>query len=107
MDSTSTGATSSSTMAGRLVTSDDSLTSAIELCGSKTSLGPDHLSFYGKTFCDMETKKLLPLCEGPDDVACFDTQSNRMRPGPKQRRRDQLEGTKVPVKSYHIVKNWN
>lgn len=109
-DSTGT-APRSSAMAGRLITSNDTLTSAVELCGSETSLGPDHVSFVEKKFCDMGAKKLWPLCDGPSDTsACFDTVSHAMRPGSGSRinrRGGSGASPPVPVKSYHTVDNWN
>lgn len=103
----------SSAMAGRLITSNDKSTSAIELCGSETSLGPDHVSFAERKFCDMDTKQLWPLCDGPNDTAaCFDTTTYAMRAGTGSTSRvDRRDGSgtppSVPVKGYHTVDNWN
>ncbi|KAL9112237.1 MAG: hypothetical protein Q9227_003355 [Pyrenula ochraceoflavens] len=92
-------------MTGILITSNDTLTSAIELCKSDTSRGPDHVSFTEKMFCDMQTKILWPLCIGSRDIrGCFDTLSHSMRPAKRILRRGEAS---VPDKSYHTVNHWH
>ena len=99
--------------AGHLITSNDTMTSAVELCESKTSLGPDHVSFQEQKFCDMQVKQVWPLCQGNSNgVTCFDTKTNSMRKGqnPLGRRlhgRDAPADSQVPDKSYHTVKHWH
>ncbi|KAF1976069.1 hypothetical protein BU23DRAFT_456869, partial [Bimuria novae-zelandiae CBS 107.79] len=61
-----------SKFSGKLVKSHDIGQSARELCESENSVGPNFYSYHEKLFCDMENKKLYPLCEKDGDVGCFD-----------------------------------
>ena len=45
--------------------------SAIELCQSETSWGPDEVSLNERIFCDMGTKTLFPLCDDKIEHDCF------------------------------------
>lgn len=52
--------------------------SAVELCESETSYGPDTVSIVENTFCDMETKTLYPICDGSILKTCFDLRSKQL-----------------------------
>ena len=58
--------------ANRLVVSKIVGHSAIELCNSITSLGPDLVSMMEGMFCDMSEKQLWPVCVEDDESYCFD-----------------------------------
>ncbi|KAF2498571.1 hypothetical protein BU16DRAFT_579673 [Lophium mytilinum] len=73
--------------------------SARQLCKSESSFGPDVVSEKEGLFCDMDEKKLWPLCSEKVKVACFDTNTNSMRGGSAKRE-------PVPLKSYGTVKKW-
>lgn len=62
----------------RLVISHLGYHDAAELCRSETSVGPDFVSFMDKTFCNMETRELLPLCSRSIRSDCFDTPSKKV-----------------------------
>ena len=56
----------------RLVVTPYAKHSAIELCNSETSWGPDEVSLTERMFCDMDTKTLYPLCDDQAKNNCFD-----------------------------------
>ena len=53
---------SGSAVFGHLVASEHDHHSALELCASKSSHGPDFFSHSEGIFCDMDTKTAWPLC---------------------------------------------
>lgn len=72
-----------------LIVSDRPSQSARRLCESATSLGWDFVSTAERLFCDMEHKRLYPLCDGGDDGGggggevrhgCFDLEGRTLRP---------------------------
>lgn len=67
--------------AGKLVKSRDITQSAVRVCESKGSVGPDFYSEHEQMFCDMNRRKLYPMCTSDADVECFDTFYNETRPG--------------------------
>lgn len=56
----------------RLVQSNIPEHSAIDLCGSETSVGPDFVSTVEGVMCDMGTKQHMPLCAIGVLGRCFD-----------------------------------
>lgn len=48
---------------GQLIKSGSQYHSASELCGSATSYGPDFVSIHEGIFCDMDQKKVWPICK--------------------------------------------
>jgi len=62
-----------SRFAGILVKSHDLGQSAVEVCTSKSSIGPNFYSHHEGMFCDMETRNLYHRCETSDQTDCFDT----------------------------------
>ena len=65
--------------ADRLIISRFSQHSAIELCESLYSLGPDMVSVQEGMFCDMSEKRLWPVCASSDASYCFDMESETVR----------------------------
>ncbi|KAH7397367.1 hypothetical protein BKA66DRAFT_394575, partial [Pyrenochaeta sp. MPI-SDFR-AT-0127] len=57
---------------GRLVKSRDITQSAVRLCESKGSVGPDFFSEHEQMLCDMNRRKLYPACTGDAESECFD-----------------------------------
>jgi hypothetical protein len=55
-----------------IVASHDESHSAEELCEDPMAWGPDFVSFYEGVFCDLEKRKLWPLCKGKIEKNCFD-----------------------------------
>src|ERR1700738_3356157 len=55
--------TQGSKFGGKLITSTHPSHSAIGLCDSDTSRGPDFVSHHEGMYCDMETKQAYPLCD--------------------------------------------
>lgn len=56
----------------RLVVTPYAKHSAVELCNSESSWGPDEVSLTERMFCDMDTKTLYPLCDDQTGINCFD-----------------------------------
>ncbi|KAK7928623.1 hypothetical protein PG985_005621 [Apiospora marii] len=50
---------------------------ASKLCQSPTSYGPDFVSMTEKMHCNMETREVLPLCDGVMETDCFDVDGKR------------------------------
>ncbi|KAK5079553.1 hypothetical protein LTR70_008119 [Exophiala xenobiotica] len=63
----------------QLVVSNVSSHSARELCGSRTSAGPDFVSLGEGLFCDMARKVLWPVCSEEVTAACFDLGGRGLR----------------------------
>lgn len=72
--------------------------SAKELCESETSRGFDFVSSTENLFCDMEPKRLWPVCNETTTCACFDMVSGTMRPGKGLRGRGSRSGQIPPAK---------
>ena len=80
--------------------------SAVELCGSEQSFGPDFVSVAEGIFCDMSTKTAWPLCDAGTVRDCFDLNTKQMvGQGSHPRRSEAWSGT-VPIKSYDTVAEW-
>jgi hypothetical protein len=73
--------------------------SARMLCESSQSFGPDVISESEGLFCDMDDKKLWPLCSEDVRRACFDITTNQIRG-------DSVRRAPVPKKSYRTVHKW-
>ena len=112
----------------QLVISPHTTHSAIEVCESDSSWGPDFVSLAEGIFCDMCERKVYPLCSGGGNLttatvsssqaavtamsfnasqafkgvgACFDLETTQLRT-PAGRRRD----NSIPLKTYLGVKHW-
>lgn len=87
-----------------LVTSNSKSYSAIGLCNTAASRGPDFVSHHENTYCDMTNKKAYLLCSkiGNSILAevCFDLESKILIPFKGIAARD------IPAKEYHTVNNW-
>jgi len=90
----------------RLIISGAPSHSAAELCGSKTSKGPDFVSYFEGMFCDMGEKEVWPLCTKTLTSGCFDVPRGVMRPGSGLNGRDESSGRPVPEKSYETIEHW-
>ncbi|KAI4945665.1 hypothetical protein J4E91_008008 [Alternaria rosae] len=64
---------------GVLVKSQDVTQSAVEVCQSAGSVGPDFYSEPEQMFCDMKTRELYPACNGTVQMTCFDPVQNETR----------------------------
>lgn len=71
----------STEMASELVVSQHDGHSAVGLCSSDTSFGPDFLSIHEGSFCDMGTKTLWPLCDAETVDKCFDVETKVLKNG--------------------------
>jgi hypothetical protein len=80
--------------------------SAIELCQSSTSFGPDFVSLEEGVFCDMDAKKAWPLCSATITNNCFDNDTDKMVGGKKNSRRDDVTGARIIHKRYTKVNSW-
>lgn len=56
----------------RLVVNSLPRQSAVELCEDPRSHGPEFVSVFEGTHCNMYTREALPLCGGGVQVGCFD-----------------------------------
>ncbi|KAL9108924.1 MAG: hypothetical protein Q9227_006320 [Pyrenula ochraceoflavens] len=111
VNNTTIGTPANSPMAGRLITSNDTLTSAVELCESETSRGPDHLSFFERKFCDMTTKQLYGFCEATNfnGTACFDTAMYTLRTNARSLKYHRRRASNDPSpgdKTYRKITHW-
>ena len=95
-----------SIFASRLVISKGKTHSAMELCMSPSSKGPDFVSWEEKKFCDMENKQIWPLCGDSTTSACFDEKAYKIKPA-KLKERDLSPESLPPRKSYHKVEHWD
>jgi hypothetical protein len=84
--------------AGVLVKSRDITQSAVRVCESKGSIGPDFFSEHEQMFCDMTKRKLYPACTGGGEIGCFDLVNNETRVGELEKRGEQS--------AYLQVKEW-
>jgi hypothetical protein len=64
---------------GVLVKSHDVTQSAVEVCQSTGSVGPDFFSEHEQMFCDMTTRELYPACNATVQTECFDPIQNMTR----------------------------
>jgi hypothetical protein len=72
-----------------LVVSESKFHSAVKLCESETSMGPDFVHVEENIFCDMGAKKAYPLCGGSSAgtnttaaaQTCFDLESKNLVSG--------------------------
>lgn len=101
----STAYTQSPKHATQIIKSNAQSHSASELCGSKTSWGPDFVSLYEGVFCDMGAKKTWPLCKGARDTACFDNAASRMRYS-LSARDARVMGAPLNNKAYGVIHEW-
>lgn len=62
----------------RLVISSDVGQSAVELCESVGSLGPDFLNTAEGLFCHMSTKTIYPVCTGALRENCFNKDTKKL-----------------------------
>ena len=62
---------------GRLTISADPQHDPVELCESETSLGPHLANTVLGTYCNMETREVLPLCSADEEEPCFDVTAAR------------------------------
>jgi hypothetical protein len=63
----------------RLVRSSRPEHSAVTLCESDSSVGPDFVSLHEGKFCDMTTREILPLCASGIAGDCFDDSAKSLR----------------------------
>ncbi|RMD44672.1 hypothetical protein DV735_g251, partial [Chaetothyriales sp. CBS 134920] len=68
-------------MKSQIVFADEDGLSARFLCESSTSVGPDLVNLEEELFCDMDDKKLYPLCGADSQSPCFDVNSQTLRDG--------------------------
>jgi hypothetical protein len=82
--------------------------SAKEVCQDPNSLGPDFVHTGEKLFCDMETARTWPVCDGSVTEGCFDLETKSMKnfaPGNHAAR--SVDGRhKVPAKSDQNFEEW-
>lgn len=65
--------------ADRLIVSKMEQHSAIEVCNSQSSLGPDFLSMTEMMFCDMSEKTLWSVCVDESASYCFDMDTQTVK----------------------------
>ena len=65
--------------ADRLIVTALEYHSAVDLCDSPYSLGPDMVSTLEGMFCDMSEKRLWPVCTADTASYCFDMNSQTVR----------------------------
>lgn len=100
---TSTNATQSSQHTRKLVISHHEGQSALDLCSSQKSRGPDFVSILEQQYCDMSSKTLYPLCSDTRKRHCFSVDHETLRM--KKRRQTSDKGETVH-RQYYKVENW-
>ena len=85
---------------GMLVKSRDVTQSAVRVCSSKGSVGPDFFSEHEQMFCDMDKRMLYPACTDKGEMGCFDTLYNETRLALKG------IGKRDETKTYFHVRDW-
>jgi hypothetical protein len=63
----------------RLVISSEPEHNATELCASDTSRGPDFVSLFEGTYCNMQTRETLPICNEHVTTHCFDADAKQLQ----------------------------
>ncbi|KAK3312947.1 hypothetical protein B0H66DRAFT_631837 [Apodospora peruviana] len=93
-------------MPGHLIVTPHASHNVQAVCKSRSSMGPDIVNPKEGWYCDMETKTLWEVCKTSKQGACFDVDTNRMRMGKGNSRRDEKSGRVIPRKEYTTVKQW-
>jgi len=91
---------------GQLNKSGSAQHSAKALCESATSFGPDFVNVEEGYFCDMDAKRMWPLCTDEITNNCFNNAANKMIGGKKNSRRDDVTGERIIHKRYDKVSQW-
>lgn len=90
----------------RLVVSSFKTQNATEVCAEPTNYGPDFVSLHEGVYCDMDTRKTLPLCGTDSDALgdCFDLDASEGK-GPARRsvHSNHVAGRAVSKKPTKIV----
>ncbi|KAH8879531.1 hypothetical protein GQ53DRAFT_834058 [Thozetella sp. PMI_491] len=89
-----------------LVISEHADHSARSVCESETSFGPDFVSLYDGSYCDMCERKLYPLCRPSARDGCFDLSKRELRLGPQELSGRDLQDMSPP-KTYKHVARWS
>jgi hypothetical protein len=84
----------------RLVKSMIPTHSAVDVCESKTSVGPDFVSMVDGMYCDMGTKELLPLCVPGLLGKCFSLETTSVV-------LDNILGLVGSVFKYSSIEEWS
>jgi len=85
----------SAAMGSSIISSTDPSHSAVKLCDSDTSYGPDFVSLSEGIFCDMATKTPWPFCSNSVAENCYDWDSHTL-----------ISGAGQKVKAYTNVQEW-
>lgn len=85
----------SAAMSSSIISSPDPSHSAVKLCESDTSYGPDFVSLSEGIFCDMATKTHWPLCTKSVADNCYEWDSHTL-----------INGAGQTVKDYTNVQEW-
>jgi hypothetical protein len=88
---------------GVLVKSQDVTQSAVEVCQSAGSVGPDFYSEHEHMFCDMKTRVLYPECNATLQIECFDPVQNATRIETGTEEVEKRDGQRT----YTEVKDWS
>lgn len=91
---------------GQLVVSNHAEHSAIELCNSAYSRGPDFVSLQEMKYCDMDTKLTWDVCSSHADTCCLDIETQNMRPCGYGDQTSSRIAISMPNKGYNKVRRW-
>ncbi|KAI1140155.1 hypothetical protein F5Y05DRAFT_424086 [Hypoxylon sp. FL0543] len=82
--------------------------SARELCEHPNSYGWDFVSTTDGLYCDMETKRMYPVCDHPGGVThtCFDVERRTLVGAGGINARGEASAVGVPVKRYESHDHW-
>ena len=89
----------------QVVVSEHNSNSAVQVCESESSWGPDFVSIAEGVYCDMCRCQYYPLWDGKKMcTTCFDLGKGQLSGPARWWRRDDRVG---PVKRYDNVRYWN
>ena len=99
--------TTSSTKAGqhrkKIIISHHEGQSALDLCSSQKSRGPDFVSVKEQVYCDMTHKTVHPLCSNTVRRNCFSIDHDAIQVKKRRHTQDRAE---TVHRQYHKVETW-
>ena len=92
---------------GHLVVSEHVAHNARSLCGDPTAHGPDMVTTYDKSHCDMETREVSAFCQHAEQEDCWHHKTRTLRRrGFLRARSEESQDSKMVEKRYTTVKHW-
>jgi hypothetical protein len=80
--------------------------SALSVCDSPTSWGPDFVSTREGIYCDMCERQVWKLCDRDDEKECFDLSKRSLRAAPSSGINGRSIADDVPPKVFTKISHW-